>query len=159
MGKLLSKTLLALAITTIAATAFSADNSLGTWKLNIEKSKYTLRVFPVKSMTTVRQAAEGGVKVTTTGELTNGAPINVSYTAKYDGKEYPVRGSGAPYDTISIRQVNADTFIDQRKKTGTPFHATGNTVISNGGKTMTWTSKGTDADGKTFPCTLIYEKQ
>lgn len=74
-------------------------------------------------------------------------------------KSYPVRGSGAPYDTISIRQVNADTFIDQRKKTGTPFQATGNTVISNGGKTMTGTSKGTDADGKTFTRTLIYEKQ
>ena len=35
----------------------------------------------------------GGVKVTTTGENMDGTPINSSYTAKYDGKEYPVTGA------------------------------------------------------------------
>ena len=34
-----TKTLIALAITTVAA--FGADNTLGTWKLNVAKSKYT----------------------------------------------------------------------------------------------------------------------
>ena len=47
---------------------------------------------PVKSLTVTREAADGGVKQTTTGEQTNGTAINASYTAKYDGKDVPVTG-------------------------------------------------------------------
>ena len=41
-----------------------------------------------------------------------------------------------------------NTLTDERKKTGGPYKATGRTVVSNGGKTMTTTTKGTNADGK-----------
>ncbi len=142
-----------------AIAAFGADNSLGTWKLNVEKSTYTPAPFPIKNLTSTREASDGGVKVTTTGEQANGTPINASYTAKYDGTASPVTGSGAPYDTISIRQVNANTFTDERKTTGGPYQATGRTVISNGGKSMTTTTKGTNADGKAFTSTLVFDKQ
>src|ERR1039457_3127090 len=117
-----------------ALAAFGADNTLGTWKLNIEKSKYTPAPMPVKSLTVTREASDGGVKQTTTGEQADGTAINASYTAKYDGKEVPVTGN-APYDTIAVKQVNANTLTDERKKTGGPYKATGRTVISNGGKT------------------------
>lgn len=157
MRTILTRTLLALAITTIAA--LGADNSLGTWKLNVEKSKYTTAPIPVKSLTSTREASAGGVKVTSTGERADGTPINASYTAKYDGTESQVAGSGAPYDTISVKQINANTLTDERKKTGGSYHARGRMVISGGGKTMTWTSKGTDADGKMFTSTFVYEKQ
>jgi hypothetical protein len=157
MRTILTKALVALVFTTVAA--LGADNSLGTWKLNVEKSKYAPAPTPVKSLTSAREAAEGGVKVTNTGERADGTPINASYTAKYDGTEAQVTGTGAPYDTISIKQVNANTFTDERKKTGGSYHARGRTVISGGGKTMTWTSKGTDTDGKPFTATFFYEKQ
>jgi hypothetical protein len=152
----LYKTFLGLTIATIAAVG--ADNSLGTWKLNPDKSKYTPAPMPVKSLTTTREAADGGVKVTTTGEQANGTAINANYTAKYDGKETPVTGN-APYDTIAIKQVNANTFTDERKKTGGSYKAAGRTVISSGGKVMTTTSKGTNADGKEFTSTFVYDKQ
>ncbi|HEY6373866.1 MAG TPA: hypothetical protein VIX37_25060 [Candidatus Sulfotelmatobacter sp.] len=71
---------------------------------------------PFKSVTVTREASDGGVKVTTTGERTDG-PINASYTAKYDGKEVQVTGN-SPYDTIAIKQVNANTLTEERKKTG-----------------------------------------
>jgi 2',3'-cyclic-nucleotide 2'-phosphodiesterase (5'-nucleotidase family) len=156
MRTILTKTLSALAITTVVA--FGADNSLGTWKLNSEKSKYTPAPMPLKSLTSTREASDGGVKVTNTGEQTNGTTINATYTYKYDGKDVQVTGN-APYDTISIKQVNANTFTDQRKKTGGPYHATGRTVISNSGKTMTLTAKGTNQEGKEFTMTLVFEKQ
>jgi hypothetical protein len=110
MGRLLRRWLPALAITSFVV--FGADNSLGTWKLNVEKSKYTPAPFAVKSVTVVREAADSGVKVTTTGERADGTAINASYTAKYDGKEVSVTGN-APYDTILIKQVNASTFTDE----------------------------------------------
>jgi hypothetical protein len=156
MRTIFTKTLTALAITTIAA--FGADNSLGTWKLNVEKSKYTPAPMPVKSLTVTREASDGGVKVTNTGERADGTAINGTYTVKYDGKDVQVSGN-APYDTIAIKQVNANTFTDQRKKTGGPYHATGRTVISNGGRTMATTAKGTNGDGKEFASTYVFDKQ
>jgi hypothetical protein len=98
------------------------------------------------------------VKQTTTGEQANGTAINASYTAKYDGKEVQVTGN-APYDSIAIKQVNANTLTDERKKTGGPYKATGRTVVSNGGKTMTTTVKGTNADGKEFTQVFAFDKQ
>ena len=157
MRRILNRAFLTVALTTL--TAFGADNSLGTWKLNVAKSKYTPAPMPIKSITVTREASDGGVKVTTTGERTDGTSIKTSYTAKYDGTETQVAGSGSPYDTIALKQVNANTFTDHRKKAGGPYHATGRTVISNGGKTMTTTTKGTNADGKAFTSTFVYEKQ
>jgi hypothetical protein len=157
MRNLLGRAFIALAITTIAA--LGADNSIGTWKLNLNKSKYTPAPMPIKSLTSTREASDGGVKVTNTGERADGTPIDASFTAKYDGTESQVTGGGAPYDTISIKQVNANTWTDERKKTGGSYHATGRAVISGGGKTLTWTSKGTDADGKAFTARFVYDKQ
>ena len=156
MRTILTQALIALAITTVAA--FGADNSIGTWKLNVEKSKYTPAPFPLKSLTVTREAADGGVKQTTTGEQADGTAINASYTAKYDGKDVQVTGN-APYDTIAIKQVNANTVTDARKKTGGPYHGTSRIVVSNGGNTMTTTTKGTNADGKDFTSTFVFDKQ
>jgi hypothetical protein len=155
MRTALSRAVVALAITTV--TAFGADNSIGTWKLNVAKSKYSPGPLPVKSLTIKREASDGGVRVTNTGERPDGAQINGSYTARYDGKEVPV--SGEAYDMIAVRQVNANTFTDERRKTGGPYKATGRVVVSKSGKTMTITIKGTGTDGKAFTATFVDEKQ
>jgi hypothetical protein len=41
--------------------------------------------------------------------------------AKYDSSPASVSGTGASYDTISMKQVNANTFTDERKQTGDRF--------------------------------------
>ena len=156
MRTILTNTLIALAISTVAA--FGADNTLGTWKLDVAKSTYTPAPMPVKSLTVTREASDGGVKVTTTGERING-PINATYTAKYDGTEVKVTGSNLTYDTIAIKQVNANTLTDERKKTGGSYKVTSRTVVSNGGKTMTTTTKGTNPDGKESTSVLVFDKQ
>jgi hypothetical protein len=156
MRTFLTKAFIALAITTIGA--LGADNSIGTWKLNVEKSKYTPAPMPVKSLMIVREASDGGAKVTTTGELADGTAINASYTAKYDGKEVQITGN-SPYDTIAIKQVNANTLTDERKKTGGSYLGTSRIVISGGGKTMTSTTKGTNATGAAFASTFVFDKQ
>ena len=158
MRRIFSLALIVLAIT-CAAPAFGADNSLGTWKANLEKTKYTPAPWPVKTVTSVREAVPDGVKVTTTGERTDGTAINVSYTAKYDGSPSSVSGQGAPYDSVSIKQVNANTFTYDAKKTDGKYHAHGRIVISPDGKTMTMTATGTDPDGKPMTIRLVYDKQ
>ena len=156
MRTILTTSLIALAITTVAA--FGADNTLGTWKLDVAKSKYTPAPMPIKSLTVIREASDGGVKQTTNGERADGTALNSSYAAKYDGKDVQVSGN-AQYDTIAIKQVNANTLTDERRKTSGPYKATGRTVVSNGGKTMTTTTKGTNADGKEFTQVLVFDKQ
>src|SRR5947207_13607563 len=116
--------------------AFCADNSTGTWKMNTVKSKYTPAPMPVKSLTIVREACDGGIKVTISGQQADGTPINASYTAKYDGTESKITGN-SPYDTVSIKQVNPNMLTEQRKKAGGQYQAVGRTTISGGGKIMT----------------------
>lgn len=154
MWKVLTQLTIGVAITAIGA--FAADNSLGTWKLNMEKSKFSPSA-PVKSLTSTREASDGGVKVTTTGEQANGTAIDASYTAKYDGNESPV--TGAPYDAISLKQVNANTVTFTQKKKDGKYSVTGRSVVSKDGKTMTTTFKGTNADGKAYRATMVWEKQ
>jgi hypothetical protein len=154
MRSIFTKSVLCVAITVVAV--FAADNSLGTWKLNMEKSKFTPSA-PVKSLTSTREASADGIKVTTTGERADGTPINAAYTAKYDGKEYPV--TGAPYDTIAIKQVNANTLTANQKNSSTKYSTTVRSVILKTGKTMTSTVKGTGADGAPVSYTMVYEKQ
>jgi len=155
------RTILAKLVVTVAITAlgaFAADNTIGTWKLNMAKSKFNPAPGPVKSLASTREASDGGVKVSTTGEQADGAPIKSSYSAKYDGKENSVTGN-APYDKIAIKQVNANTLTATLKKSDGKYRATGRTVVSKDAKTMTTTTRGTNADGKAFTNVMVYDKQ
>jgi len=157
MRRLLSIAILALMVT--ITVTLGAENGLGTWKLNLEKTTSSSRApNPVKGLFVTREASDGGVKVTVKGERADGAAINATYTAKYDGVEVPVAGN-SPYDMVSLKQTNADTFTEERRKTSGPYKATGLTVISNGGKVMTVTIKGTNTDGKPLTQVFILDKQ
>jgi hypothetical protein len=143
-----------------AITLAAADNSLGTWKRNTENSKYTPpSPNPYKSQTMVREAVNGGVKVTSKGQRVDGTAVETTYTLKYDGTPAAVTGTGGQFDTASMKQIDANTFTTEMRKTGGKYHTTGKTVISKDGKTMTNTSKGTDSEGKPFSFTLVHEKQ
>ncbi|SRR6266568_2186649 len=158
MRRIFSVAFVVLAITAPLA-ALGADNSLGTWKANVAACKYTPAPWPVKSLTVVREAATGGVKVTNSGERTDGTAINSSYTAQYDGTPAEITGQGSPYSSISVKQVDANTFTYEAKSATGKYHASGRVVISKDGKTMTTMAKGTDADGKPMTLKLVYDKQ
>lgn len=137
----------------------AADNSLGTWERNIAKSKTSGQVpNPYTSQTQVREAVDGGVKVTMTGTRKDGTAVKGGYTAKYDGAPVPATGT-ANYDTISVKQINADTLSFDTKKTGTKYHVTGRTVVSKDGKTLTTTGKGVGDDGKPMTLSIVYNKK
>jgi hypothetical protein len=156
MRNFVAKLVIGVAITSIGM--YGADNSIGTWKRNIDKSKSTPPLTnPITSLTIAFEAVDGGVKQTVTGQRKDGTAINGGFTAKYDGKEYPV--TGAPWDTISIKQIDANTFTTETKKSDGKYHMTNRVVISKDGKTMTLTSKGTNTDGKPSTGKSIYEKQ
>jgi hypothetical protein len=156
MRNIVAKLVIGVAITTIGL--YGADNSIGTWKRNVAKSTSTPPATnPITSLTIVHEAVDGGVKTTVTGQRKDGTAVNSTSTVKYDGKEYPV--TGAPWDTISIKQIDANTFTSEQKKTGGKYHTAARMVISKGGKLMTLTSKGTNDEGKPTTAKAIYDKQ
>jgi len=148
-----------IATAAFAAVAFCADNTLGTWKLNPEKSKLPAGQSRLTSLTLLREATADGVKVTGKGEREDKSKVDITYTTKYDGKETTISGSGLPYDTLAVKQVNPNTLTDVRSKKGGTYKGTGRFEVSVDGKTATLTTKGTGADGKPFSGATVYDKQ
>jgi hypothetical protein len=153
---LLVGTVLALGVGAVAYAAGAADSSIGTWTLNLAKSKYSPGPAP-KSMTrTYAQTAEG-ITVTVGGVAADGSPISGQSTFKYDGKDYAFTGT-PNYDTVSIKKVNGSTVKVVLKKAGKVVGSTTRTV-SGQGKVMTLSTKGTNAKGIAYDDVAVYDKQ
>ena len=132
------------------------DPLIGTWVLNVAKSKYTPGP-PPKEQTTIFEATGEGVKVTTKGTDSAGKPTLTGYTANYDGKDYPVTGN-SDWDTVSLKRINASTVEYTRKRAGKVVQtATG--VVSKDGKTRTITSTGVNAQGQKIHNVGVYDKK
>jgi len=54
------------------------------------------------------------VKQTAKGERADGTKIENSYTAKYRGEEVMLSGTGIAWDMTGVKQVNANTFTEER---------------------------------------------
>ena len=154
--------LLMCAVTVLAAVlafslvALGADNWLGTWKLNVAKSKYSPGPAP-KSQTLKQEAWEGGIKLTTDGIDPEGKPTHGEYAAKFDGKDYPWKGN-VNADMISLKRIDDNTYESTWKKGG-KVTITTKTVVSRDGKNRTTTQTGKDAQGRTVNNTTVYDKQ
>jgi len=145
--------LLALALNVSAA---AADQQSGTWKMNPSKSKYSPGPAP-QSVTVKIESAGDDVKLTADGVDSSGNPTHVEFTAKYDGKDYPI--TGVPNaDTIAVRRIDANTTESTAKKGGEVVMTT-RSVVSKDGKTRTTTFKGKDAQGRDVNNVVVYDKQ
>jgi len=79
------------------------DPMIGTWKLNLAKSKSSPGPLP-KSLTLTHEAVGQGIKITVKVTDAEGKPIDIQTTANYDGKDYPV--TGAPdVDTFAMKRM------------------------------------------------------
>jgi len=123
----------------------------------LEKSKYTADHPAPKSVTLNVQEQEGGLKVNVDGEDPQGNPIHIEFTAKYDGKDYPMTGS-ATTDTIALKRIDANTIETTSKKNGEVVTMV-RSVVSEDGKTRTSTWKGKNAKGEPETWVAVYDKQ
>ena len=147
---------LTLAISFLAGAAcFAANRQMGTWRLNEAKSKLTHGM--VKNNTVVYQSVLFDVKVTIDGTDAKGTPTHNEWTGKFDGKDYPVTGDPTS-DARSYKKIDDGTMDFTIKKNG-KVTATGRIVVASDGKSRTVTASGTDAKGKKFKNTTVYDKQ
>jgi hypothetical protein len=134
------------------------DPLVGTWKLNVAKSKYQPGPPPMSEMRVYEPfgGAGSGVKATFNRVDAMGKKITVTYSAMYDGKDY--KYSGPDGDTIALTREGANT-VDATLKRDGKVSQTTKGVISADGKTRTLTFAGTDAKGQKISGTTVYEKQ
>jgi hypothetical protein len=136
------------------ALAQSSDPLIGTWRLNVEKSKN----MQFKSGTSTIERAGDGVKFTVNLVGADGTAHDWAFTAKYDGKDNPVTGNSPFGDTVALTRVDPQTTRITVKQGGKEM-ATQTITVSTDGKTRTTTTKGTDAKGQKIDSVSFYEKQ
>lgn len=132
------------------------DPTIGTWKLNLAKSKFSPDPL-AKSLTLRVEPAGEGVRISVEGVDPEGKPMSWQVTAQYDGKDYPVTGSPL-YDTYALKRINASTTESMQKKDGKVVF-TNRRVVSKDGKVLTVTQTGTNAQGKLVKNVLAFDKQ
>ena len=147
---------LALALCFVAAAVCDAsDVQMGTWKLNEAKSK--LAAGAPKNNTVVYEAAGDSVKVTIDGTAPDGTATHSEWTGKFDGKDYPSTGNPNE-DMRSTKQIDDHT-IHVTSKKGGKVVLTAHVVVAADGKSRAVTINGTDAQGKKYKSTAVYNKQ
>jgi hypothetical protein len=100
------------------------------------------------------------VKTTFEGEEANGSHTSYTFTAKYDGKDYPITGTGSPNgaDRIALKRVDANTVDATLTRAGKQVMIT-RRVVSSEGKVLTLMSKGTSPSGQSINAMTVWDKQ
>jgi hypothetical protein len=158
------KRLLQSAVITVLAFAASAtlraqaNPLLGTWKLDVTKSKFDPGP-GYKSRTRTVEAQGDGVKYTFEGVSADGKPVAYGFSVNFDGKDNPVTGSmpnGA--DTISAKRIDSNHYVATQKKGGKQVGIS-NVTVSKDGKITTVDARGTTASGAKSHDVQVYDKQ
>ena len=131
----------------------------GTWKMDPQKSKASPSPGP-KEETRVVETQGDSVKGSYEGTAADGSRIAYGYTAKYDGKNYPLNGMGTPdgADTLALKPIDTNTYEVTAKRGGIVV-MTARVVVSQNGKVTTITTKGTDVSGKPDSSVRVFYKQ
>ena len=153
---LLVGTVLALGVTAVASAAGATDPVVGTWVLNVAKSKFSPGPAP-KSQTRVYAATADGIDLAVTGTNADGSAVSQKSSYKYDGKDYAISGS-ADYDMLSLKKVDDLTVESVQKKGGKVVGKT-TRAISEDGKVLTLTSKGHAASGGTYDNVMVFDRK
>jgi len=142
-----------LAFTTVA---IAANPVVGTWQLNLAKSKFSPGPAPKTDTRTYTESADS-ITMIWKSVAADGKEMNVKSTFRTDGKDYPLTGS-ANFDTLTLKQVDSHTVHSTQKKGGKVVGETTRTV-SKDGKELTLASKGTGADGVAYNNVMVYDRK
>lgn len=155
MYRKLSRVVLFLFVFSLAAWA-ADDPLMGTWKLNLSKSKYDPGPPPQSQVNKYEPSGKDGVKRIIDGVNARGEKNHTEESYVFDGKEHPVNNPAA--DAGVNRRIDAYTTERILTKGGKLVNAL-RRVVSKDGKTLTTTQLGTNAQGKPSSSIAVYDKQ
>lgn len=136
--------------------AQGTDPIIGTWELNLAKSKFSPGP-PPKSDIRTFETAGAGVKFTAKIIDAEGKSITGGYTASDDGRNHPLTGN-PDADTVAMRRIDPLSVEFTLKKSG-KIVQTATRVMSQDRKTYTLTFKGTDAKGQQVNGVMVFERR
>jgi catechol 2,3-dioxygenase-like lactoylglutathione lyase family enzyme len=128
-----------------------------TWKLNPARSQYENGFQGSRSTVTRVVFWEGGLTYVTDSVNAEGQKGHTEWSAKFDGKDYPVTGV-ATVDSYAIQRIDDRTYTVIAKKNGVRTTLS-TATISADGKTRTVRQTGTQVGGRDVNNTLVYERQ
>ncbi len=152
--------LLGLIVVTLVAVAQPSDPWVGTWKLNLAKSKFNPGPPPKSNTLRIEPVAGGGQKHSFDGVNARGQTAHSERVTKVDGSEVPVQAAlPAPttVDTNIIRRIDGRSYEVVNKVDG-KLTTTSRIVVSGDGKTMIQTTTGKNAQGVTVNNTVVWER-
>jgi hypothetical protein len=147
---------LVFALVGVELAAQSTDPVVGTWELNVAKSKFSPGPAP-KSETRTYAVVGQEVKATSKSVDETGKAVTGEWTVVYDGKDRPMTGD-PDADMLSVKQTDTHTTEFTEKKAGKVV-LTGTRAISKDGKVMTITTKGTNAKGQPVNDVAVFDKR
>ena len=148
--------LFAVLVLTMATAAMAADDAhIGTWKLNVAKSKFNGP--PPKSETVVFTSVDKGIKLVDETEEASGKKSKDELLFIFDGKDYPFPNN-PDADTFAVKRTAPNTWSEVYKMGGKKV-GEGSNTISKDGKTMIHVSSGTNAKGERTSETTVFDKQ
>src|SRR5580692_2313939 len=89
---------------------------VGTWKLNLAKSKFTSGTPPKEETFTVQMVGDQD-QVTVTGTAAVGSPISMKYEVLDKGGTGKIL-AGGPYDAVSGKRIDENTYETSLMKGG-----------------------------------------
>ncbi len=122
----------------------------GTWKLNVEKSKFSPGPGP-KSETVVI-AESGETKVQDVGS--DGKEFTWSFTPSGNAA-VPIQGM----DGATVAEKRVNDHINEHTWNRPDFKGMGRAVLAKNGQTVTYTMNGNDAAGKPVHNLMVYERE
>jgi hypothetical protein len=146
---------LAFALFGFAAVLIAAEPFAGTWKLNLEKSKYKTGSPPKEQTATIAEAGSD-LEVTISGTAADGTATMSHYTVPAEGGEGKIIQS--PYEAVSGKRIGPNEREVRYSKGGKVILTTHNTVSADG-KTVIVNVKGTSAQGQPVDAVVVYDKQ
>ena len=145
----------------LAGSLFAADPLVGTWKLNVAKSKQAGPGMRYKEWTHVYEEQEGQLVGAATQILEDGSIIHSKYTVSSTGGTVHFSEGALPEGvsmTLSPRSEDSHT-ADWPVEMGGRAIAAWQDVVSSDGKTLTVTARGNDAKGKPYEAVLVFDRQ
>ncbi len=136
--------------------AQAADPLVGTWDLNVAKSKFNPGP-ALKSSIRTFEAIANGLKYSGKSVHADGTTSGTQWTAYFDGKDYPITGDPNT-DTMAIKRIDKFTIEGTAKKAGKVTYRV-KQIVSQDGKVSTLTVQGTDAQGKPYTNVLVFDKK
>ncbi len=141
----------------LSAAAYAQDPNVGSWKVDLAKSKYNPPDLAPKSVTVKSNAVGKGLNVVVDVVDSAGTPLHYEYTVAYDGRDVPVKGDPGR-DATAMKRIDDHTFEQTNKKDG-KVTTVSRYVYAKDGKSRIQTTTGANPQGQKIVNTVVWLKQ